>query len=271
MATWMAAKDGAPGYVRHWMIDFSDTLGSIWVVDAMSRRIGYSNYIDLGQISGDFVTFGIPQRPWDKAQPGLAWPVFGYYDVERFVPETWHPGYPNPASTERTERDLAWMARIIASFDDERVAAVAEAGAFTKQVYRDELLRILRGRRDRILERYLTRLAPLDQPRLEGGNLCVRDLAVTSGLRAAESRRYTASVRALDGRNGREAAATANADAGEVCVAVPPETLAQVGRYAIVDISARSPGLDAPGPLQVHLRAKADGAWFVAGLERAEP
>src|SRR5262249_10069192 len=50
METWVIVgprdKDTRPGYVRRWLLDFGDCLGSQWDIDGFSRRLGYSFYFD---------------------------------------------------------------------------------------------------------------------------------------------------------------------------------------------------------------------------------
>jgi hypothetical protein len=76
-----------------------------------------------------------------------------------FDAEHWHVGYPNPAFSAMRETDGAWMARIVARFDDAAIAAVVREGRLSSPIARSELEPILRGRRDKILQRYLLRLS----------------------------------------------------------------------------------------------------------------
>src|SRR5690606_13722080 len=120
--------------------------------------------LDFEHILIDFITLDTISRPWFDARHGAAGVTLGYYDVFRFTPDAWRPGYPNPAFDRLTEGDAAWMARIVARFTDEHVRALARQGLFLDPVVESELARILMGRRDKILERYLTRLSPLTWP-----------------------------------------------------------------------------------------------------------
>jgi hypothetical protein len=54
--------------------------------------------------------------------------IFGYFESEQLRVTEWKGGYPNPAFERATLRDLSWMARIIARFTPEHLAAaVAQA------------------------------------------------------------------------------------------------------------------------------------------------
>ena len=176
--------------MRHHMIDWNDSLGFLWApeLDQISRRLGYAYYFDVGIIGREFVSLGLRQEPWDRAHFGPTGETLGYFEDADFVPEEWKSGYPNPAFARMTERDAAWMARILARFTDERIEALlGEARADTPLV-RSELLRILKGRRDRILRRWLVRLSSFTDPVLESRDgarwLCMPDRAEEAGMGA---------------------------------------------------------------------------------------
>src|SRR5258708_3185798 len=118
MDVWLADRkeqpDSSPGQVRHYYLDTSDCLGSEWAWDAISRRLGYSYLLDWKDISLAFITLGIPTRTWDRVERTPGREHFGYFNVADFVPDEWKNEYPNAAFSRMTERDGAWMARILA-------------------------------------------------------------------------------------------------------------------------------------------------------------
>jgi hypothetical protein len=279
MASWIPAPDGG-GHVRHWYLDFGDCLGAIWEPPMLGRRLGHAFYFDPPQVAADFLTFGVIERPWDRARFGPSGRVFGYYRVEDFDPDRYRNGYPNPAFARATERDAAWMARILARFTDADLRAVIGTAKLNDAFLEAEALRLLRGRLNRILERYLGRLSPLTAPRLfedkrAGGSLrlCARDAALEGGIVQARERVYGA--RAFSSPNTAvELAAPAwfsppdrpgTAAPAEVCWSLPRLTT----DYAVVDLHAgRAPGTLGP-PARVHL-TQVKGAFTVVGLERLE-
>ena len=69
LAMWVD-DGGGRGHVEHDLLDWGDTLGGLTQWDSLSRRVGYSYYIDFGAIGADFVTFGAVERPWERAKFG---------------------------------------------------------------------------------------------------------------------------------------------------------------------------------------------------------
>jgi hypothetical protein len=202
------APDASPGFVRHYYLDTSDTLGSTWDWDGISRRLGHSYLLDWGDIGLDFVTLGIPSRPWDRARKEPGYEMFGYFSAKDFVADQWVNEYPNPAFSRMTERDGAWMARILARFTPELVRALAGMGRFSDATNTEYVAGVLEGRLHAILARYLTRLSPLAGVHMEG------DLAELRGVRPAAAFHHAARV-------GDRALGVAHEDGARVCAALP--------------------------------------------------
>jgi hypothetical protein len=239
-----ANPDGSPGRVLHYLIDLGDAFGTDWSRDDVSRRMGQAYFLDFGYLASDFVTLGLVTRPWHRVVPHH--PTFAYYAARGFDPERWVGNYPNPAFQRMTERDGAWAARIIARFDDGLIDEAVRVGDFTNPEDSRYLAAQLRGRRDAILRRYLARLSPIADLRVEGDRLCGVDLARRSGVFAASLFTYDA--------GGLPVTATAG---GRVCVALP----AGQG-YRTVTVRNGQ----APGPLVAHLDDRR-----LVGLERIAP
>jgi hypothetical protein len=270
--TWISdrptAPDASPGHVIHNSLDTSEALGSLWAWDPVSRRLGYSYVVDWGDMAGDFVTFGARVRTWETVQTAPGKPLFAYFNADDFVPDRWKSEYPIAAFSRMTERDGAWMARILARFTPEAVRTLAETGKFSDPANTDYLERVLEGRLAKILERYLTRLSPITDVHVEdGARLCGVDLAELRRLRDAARFRYTA--RRVDG-----AWLTVDRRPGaQVCVmldhrapdgGIPDASLARYVRVRIEDGVAE-------GPLIAHLYDLGPArGFFLAGLERPD-
>ncbi len=271
MAAWM--KTPAGGYVRHYVIDFGDCLGSIWEPPMLGRRIGQANYLDFSEVAYDFITFGFVARPWDEARFGPSGPIFGYFDVESFVPDAYQPGYPNPAFERASERDHAWMARMVARLGDDHVRAIVGAAKLGDSALETELGRLLVGRRDKILRRYLTRLSPLSDPWLtrteRGTQLCLHDLGTSTAVVLPTARRYRA--RAWLGDDSRPTfPAVRGAPEHCACVDLPaiPGASSTSPEYLIVDVRAGIRDAEYQPPTRVHLYHLGKTEYRIVGLER---
>ncbi len=268
--TWIETGEGR-GYVRHYVLDASDSFGVMWRgAYLMSQRFGSSHYLDMQHVIEDFLTFGALDRPYyvDDEERGPATYWLGYYDIERFDPAGWRNGYPNAAFQRATERDRAWMARIIAHLDRDDVAAAIGAGRFSRALVVGELERIVMGRRELALERFLTRLSPLSEPVVNAGQLCLRDLAITGGIRDPEERVYAARAW-QDWPPIEHSEPRVDASGDRACVRLPSAPAsAGAPAYWIVDVSVSTPGHDRPGPARVHLYQNGPRSYRVVGLER---
>ncbi len=163
-----------------------------------------------------------------------------------------------------TERDGAWMARILARFTPEMVRTLADMGQFSEPEDTRYLGDILEARLERILDRYLTRLSPLDNVHVEEESLlCATDPARKRRLRDVSLFRYDA--RASSG----ETLSTTPRDDGSVCVALPPPAADDRSpQYRVVSITN---GV-AQGALAVHLYDLGPTRGYrVAGVERRPP
>jgi hypothetical protein len=274
LATWVETGQGV-GHVRHNVIDFGDCFGSIWEPPSLGRRLGHSYYLDIGETLEDWFTFGLRERPWDRARFGPTGKVFGYYGVQDFDPERWKGGYPNPAFVRMSERDGAWMARIIARFDETRLEALVKLGIFPDPAQERELLRVLSGRRDRILERYLTRLSPLAQPEIRKGtqaDLCVSDRVKLGGVRPSHQRQHAVNVYFEGGASQPGLGGIREVLGGRVCVSLPrqPGTSPEKPKYLIVDWVTQSQGFAPEFPARIHLYDLGASGLRVVGLERPE-
>ncbi|MFK7992285.1 MAG: hypothetical protein AB8I08_40065 [Sandaracinaceae bacterium] len=267
MDVWVETSEGQ-GYIQHYVLDAGDSFGIIWPAShAMSRRLGQSSYADVEHILGDLLTLGLLDRGWDESVAPPRHPVFGYYEVERFDPDGWRNGYSNPAYQRRTERDSAWMARIVSRFGLQQLRAVVEAGKFSRQEYSDHLVRVLEGRRQRLLERFLTRLSPMAWPHVETDRLCLEDLAVSSGLRSAETRVYSAATHPLNDTPPTPIEVDPRDDG--VCVTLPDVTVASgEPSYLVVDLVAATTNRETTAPARVHLYQLGPARYQVVGLER---
>lgn len=265
--------DNLGGYVRHYLLDFSDCMGTVWEPPMLGRRMSHSSFFDTEDVFVDFVTLGAITRPWDELRFGPSGPVFGYYDIEHYYPEAWQPGYDNPAMLRQTERDAAWMARIIARINDTQLSAIVEQGRYEDAFIFQEAMRLLRGRRRKLLSRFLSRLSPLTDPRTAthagDAELCLDDTAIIGGVAAAASRRYAARAW-LDSASSSQPLSIARRPTG-VCVSLPKRAGASAARpdYWVIDVFTGNDTL-MQAPARVHLYQLGEQMFRVVGLERPD-
>ncbi|HEX8791056.1 MAG TPA: hypothetical protein VF765_08880, partial [Polyangiaceae bacterium] len=256
---WLADRDGddaSPGHVVHTLLDWGDCLGNDWPQEEVTRRMGYSYIVDWGDMASDFATLGARLRPWDRGRvPGHE--LFGYFDVAHFVPDAWKNEYPNPAFSRMTERDAAWMARILARFTPEVIRAVAETARFSDPRNTGYVTEVLQGRLDRILERYLTRLSSITDLTIEGNErLCGLDLAEQRHLREQAGFRYAAHT------DDGVVLPVHRGDRGRICVVLP--RTARARRYLDLVLAD---GVS-PSPLHAYLYELEGGRYDLAGIAR---
>jgi hypothetical protein len=279
MDTWIAESpdskahpDASPGHVVHYYLDTSDCLGSEWAWEEISRRLGYSYIADWGDMGQDLITLGIPTRPWDRVRRAPGNTIFGFFNVKDFEADHWKNEYPNAAFSRMTERDGAWMARILAHFTPEMVEQLARMAKFSDPGKTEYLTAVLKGRLDKILQRYLTHLSPLADVHVDGADrLCAQDLAETRGLRTPAEFRYVAR---FSGGATEEPVPVTRQTEGGICVTLPhvaPEggppddAPERYVRIAIADGVAH-------GPLVAHLYDLGPlRGYRLAGLERLDP
>ncbi|HEY1557765.1 MAG TPA: hypothetical protein VGF94_23195 [Kofleriaceae bacterium] len=268
MDVWLASDAGrprsSPGYVRHFILDTSDVFGGHVEIAALSSRLGHSYTFDPADIALDLVTFGVLERPWDRAgiEPGRE--RFGYFSARDFDPDRWKPLYPNPAFLRMTERDAAWMARIIARFSPDDIRRFVDAGKLSRADDAAYLTRILVARQHLVLARYFARLSPLgDIHRAADGRICATDFARLRGVFPRFA--YTIAERA-----GAAASAPLAPELGAdgiVCFA--PRAIggtAAAPRLAVFEVRDGT----SAGPLRVHAYDEGTRGFRIVGAERPE-
>ena len=278
LSTWITHEGGNAGYVRHNIIDFGDAFGNWSGFTGIPERYGHAYYFDATFVLQDFVTFGAIPRPWRGKELGPTGHVLGYYDVKTFEPDKFKTGYQNPAFIRATERDKAWMARIVAKFTPEVLDAVIARAKVKDPLVHSELTRILLGRREKILQRWFRNLSPLTDPTLRhvdgGTEVCLEDLALATGIVDPQARLYGARGWSLGRRNKpKEVGVDLPRPLPDnvVCVPLPDMEGASPERpaYLMIDVI----GLDGQAdehsrPARVHLYQVGSGAYVIVGLQR---
>jgi hypothetical protein len=274
-------EPGGRQYLRHYMVDWGDTLGSIWDKEEISRRLGHSGYADWDHIAVDLVTLGLYPRPWRRAVRTDRYQTFGYFTSRDFSARDWRAGYPNPAFERMTTRDGLWAARILARISDEHLQAIVSAGHLSDPADAQYLIRTLGDRRDRIVAQYLDGQSPLTRfmlvrrhPGELAQSLCFEDDAVRMGLAVPAATRYQVSAAGTPA--GAFAFTPDPTHPHRSCIRLPLGTVRPADaagpaaadddprRYQVVEIAAVAGGI-----VRVHLYDLGAARGFqIVGLER---
>lgn len=182
------------GYVRHFLIDFGDSLGG---AGERGKYIGegYEETFDWAAMGGRLIAFGLryPYWLWVRRTP---YPAVGVFESRIFEPDTWEANFANPAFIKATRRDTFWAASLLARFDRARVEAAVRAAHYSDPRAAALIVQILMERRAKLLAHATRRMAPLVDPEVRGSALSMRDLEEIAGLPPPrEGRRYKWSVR----------------------------------------------------------------------------
>jgi hypothetical protein len=165
----MYVGDEGRRHVKHYLIDFSSSLGSgsdaRRQIAPQNPRAGNEYIIEKGPILKAAFSLGLWERPWRKVEYKV-YPEVGRIEAEFFRPDRWKPEYPNPAFERMLPEDAFWAARVVARFGDEAVRALVHTGDFTDPEAERHLANTLIARRDKVLGHYLRQLNPLDGFRL---------------------------------------------------------------------------------------------------------
>jgi hypothetical protein len=270
MDVWLASdpsdKRSSPGYVVHYLIDMSDTLGGVVSIDDMSRRLGHSYDFDVADIARSLVTLGADEQPWDHARPVPGREKFGFFRAQDFDPPRWKPMYPNPAFLRMTERDAAWMTRQIARFSPGDIRRLVALGQWRDPSDAEYLAGLLVERQRRILARYLARLSPLGDVRATGPQICATDLARLREIAPPAAFHYTIVERG--GGHTLELPAQIG-DEGTLCFRPRPVITADLpdrDPARIVTFEIRNG--TAAGPLVIHTYDLAGRGVRVVGVTR---
>ena len=275
----------SPGYVRHYLIDFAASLGS-GSIRPNDPREGAEHNFDWWPTLARMFTLGFYRDGWEREQYQTIDPSIGWMQVETFDPGSWKANWPNEAFVNMTVRDGYWGAKLVGSFSDAQMRAAVDAGQLPNEFAADTLTDMLCYRRDRIVEHWYSRVAPLESPRVEstGGegsspgfvisfdDYGIRDGAWTGeGLSYRWEFRHSAFDRSWTGRS--EAVSSSRQRLGIVPPAPPnapdrERDLTGKDLYATLKITVAGHEWQAERPAIVHLVWDAAVSQYrVSGLE----
>ncbi|MBK8252728.1 MAG: hypothetical protein IPK82_08675 [Polyangiaceae bacterium] len=236
-----APKGG--GYIVHYFLDFSDSFGATPIrTEWPEPRMGFTTVSNVPAIAADAVGLGFVRRPWDEVTIDPRYPNLGFLDVAHFDPKAFSPQTPLVRWARAEPADLAWMARKIAGIGEEHVKAAVRVGKLSNPAEEAQLVRILMGRREKILKTSFAEVSPLADLNVTDGAFCFVDLGVEVGLSNRSRNVFT-----LEWRRGVDLTLThptpvlENPRGAEFCVPLPvhldltlPDNAPD--RYATLDV-----------------------------------
>jgi hypothetical protein len=264
---WVAdPADPRRHYVKHYMVDFGMSLGSMAASKRDPRR-GHEYKYDVPHLLASFVTLGLRPRKWERrVEPGLT--GVGLFEAETYDPGGWKPDLPAYLPFRTADaHDKFWGAKILIRFTSAQIRAAVETARYSDPRATRYVTETLIARQRATARHWFWRVAPLDRFELTRGWLCFDDLMIVHDLvPVVPTTRYT--VTALD-RHGRPVGAplvwrpnaTGRSCVGQVPLAGGPDD------YTILRIDTER--LHFRGTTYVHAaRAPGAGAPRVIGIWR---
>jgi hypothetical protein len=247
-------------YIRHHLIDFFAALGS-GIGKQKDVREGNDPLFSFPSSGRNFGSMGVYTPKWMRAHfPNLD--AVGRFEASTFDPGRWEPNYLPMPFRNRLLDDEFWAAKILMSLTDEDIRTVVKTGRYSDPEAEEWIANTLIERRDRVGRYYFSRLLPLDEFRVENGELTFTNLNVKYAFGDAEEYRIFWST--FD--NFRQ---TSQQIPGALGPSVPEELKsAKADDYFVADIL--DPDADNLLRTQVFLRNGTNGP-EVVGVERGWP
>jgi hypothetical protein len=248
----VVVEENGVRFVRHFLIDFGAILGSD--TDKEKNATYGHEYVfpEAGKALKAMAALGFYSPDWER----IDYPdhdAVGRFSAEGFDPETWTSNYPNPAFLNRLPGDEYWAAKQIMAFRDSDIRALVETGEYSDPAAVDYVVSTLAKRRDIIGRTYFRKVLPLENFRLEDGELTFDDLGARYGFLVRQPYRLQWST--FNNESGTRTALPA-----ETTSRIP--AAAETGSYLSVDITA----MDGRS-MTVYIRKSATG-WEVVGIDR---
>ena len=188
--------EGGRRYVKHYLFDFTATLGTGGVGPFPLSNFEYG--ADFSAIGGRLFGLGFHEDDWRRLTLPQGMPELGYYEAEQFDPMEWKPLQPNAAFANMTERDGYWAAKIISAFRRDQLEAAVAEGKYRNPEAAKYMVDMLEARRDKIARLWFERVPPLDFFTWREGALRFHDLGAERGLYPGSTPRYRVRLAACD-------------------------------------------------------------------------
>jgi hypothetical protein len=246
-------------YIRHYLVDFYTTLGS--ARDTRKKAHEGNDQLYAGsQTLKNIAGMGIYSQRWMRAK----YPKFtsvGRFEYATFDPEKWTTEYEIAPFANRLPDDTYWAAKLVMAFTDEEIRALAGAGQYSDPSAEAWIAECLIERRDRIGRAYFQKVLPIDNFRVEDGELRFDNLEAKYGFMSPPSYKLQWS------RFNNDTEKHDLIGAVSPTLEIPPIVeLRKEGIYVAAKIWAENPQMSAT----VYLRKEKDGL-RVVGADRDWP
>lgn len=192
-------------HVKHYFVDFSNTLGSSGVGPQPNFRNNVRLF-EFTRILKNLVTLGFNAPSWEKYDT-IPLPSVGAFESVTYNPTQYQFTYPSLAFDYMTDEDAFWAAKIVTSFSDEHLVAAAQAGQYADPNASIVIARVLSERRDKIGQTYFRRTNPVDKFALvqtgpDQYELQFADLAAERGIYRPANAQYEIHLPSKPHQNG---------------------------------------------------------------------
>jgi hypothetical protein len=257
-------KENGRTFIRRYLLDFGSVLGSA----ATGPREKWEGFEELVESPGDILarifTLGLRVPQWSRIQYYES-PAIGRVPTNHdwFNPETWRAHIMPRAFWYLRSDDAFWAASRLALVTDAMIDAAVAEGRFGNPEAERQLARVIRERRDRIVQTYLPAVNPLTAPSLDGnGQLTFINAAVAAGV-AQPPTGYEAAWYRFDNVTGIRTPIGVTKSATPTMAAAG----ALEGEFVSVDVSAVGGVAAWRTPASLYFRRSSAG-WSLVGLTR---
>lgn len=185
------------GYVKHYLLNFSGTLGS-GVAHPQLPEAGREGATDLAQMGKLLGSLGIYNRPWEQ-NPDTQFQSVGNFTAKNFRPDHYKYGQQNPAFGNATNRDNFWGTKLVMSFTPKQIREVVEQGRYAHPEVTEYLIQTLLERQKIVGQTFWHDVNTLDNFKINENSraepvLLFTDLAVKAGIEQESKSEYRFSV-----------------------------------------------------------------------------
>lgn len=249
----MYVEEGGRRYLRHYLIDFGETLGG-HAGEKDRNEDGYEYFVDWENQGKALLALGLWKRPWED-RVKTPWLSIGAFSAKDFDPLLWREAYPYFPFFETDEADSYWAAKIMMRFERRHIEAAVSAGQLSQPEAARYLVDTLIERQRKTGIAFLEAVTPLDDLTIRPGALCGVDLGVRFKLATSgEVARLGPHDEILD-----RVPVTAD---GSFCISIPASE-----SYTVYRLSTHR-GRDERRAMQVHFKGGA--AARILGVIRRE-